>query len=149
MSPAPIAVAVDGAEASRTAIEQALRLAREQGRPLTGIFVLDSGWADFIGNDWQSSRNARQGFLDYVLIEQRRQAEAARRQFEAATAGMAGARFEILSGDPLEALCGLMARGDAAALVAGREVFQVCGRPSLKRLAGELRRRIRQPLVIA
>jgi nucleotide-binding universal stress UspA family protein len=145
---AAIAVAVDGSAASQGALEQALRLAREQNRPLAGWFVLDSGWADYIGNDWQSARNARQGFLDYVRGHLEAQAEAARRQFAAAAVDCADARFSIVAGDPLEALCKLMAQGQAAMLVAGREVFQVCGRPSVKRLAKELPRRIKQPVVI-
>lgn len=33
-------------------------------------------------------------------------------------------------------------------LVAGREVFQVCGRPSVKRLVQQLQQCVRQPLVI-
>jgi len=148
MSVNAVAVAVDGSEASRGALEQALRLAREQGRPLAGVFVLDSGWADYIGNDWQSARNARQGFLDYVRGQLENQAEAARRQFEAAAAGFGNAHFSVVTGDPLEALCDLMAEGGAQMLVAGREVFQVCGRPSVKRLAKDLPRRIKQPVVI-
>lgn len=143
-----IAVAVDGSEASAGALAHALRLAGEGGRGLLGVFVLDTGWADYVGNDWQSSRDARQGFLDYVRGHLERQAEAARRQFEAAADAIAGARFSILLGDPLEELCRLMGRGEAETLVAGREVFQVCGRPSLKRLARELPRRVRQPVVI-
>ncbi len=146
---APIAVAVDGSAASRAALDYAATRARREGRGLTGVFVLDAGWADYIGNDWQSSRNARQGFLDYVLAEQEAQAQAARAQFEAGTAGLANARFAVLAGDPLDELCGLMERGEATLLVAGRDVFQVCGRPSLKRLARDLRRRVGQALVIA
>jgi len=145
---AAIVVAVDGSQASHGALEQALRLAREQGRPLAGVFVLDSGWADYIGNDWQSARNARQGFLDYVRGQLENQAEEARRQFEAAAAGFGNAHFSVVTGDPLEALCDLMAEGGAQMLVAGREVFQVCGRPSVKRLAKDLPRRIKQPVVI-
>lgn len=143
-----VAVAVDGSEASRGALEHALRLARERNCAMKGIFVLDSGWADFIGNDWQSSRNARQGFLDYVLEQQQRQAEEARRQFESAAAGLPDAHFAVVTGDPCDALCEMMARNEADTLVAGREVFQVCGRPSLKNLARDLPRRIAQPVVI-
>jgi nucleotide-binding universal stress UspA family protein len=143
-----VAVAVDGSPASRNALDHAVRLARGRNCALAGVFVLDSGWADFIGNDWQSSRDARQSFLDYVLDQQRQQAEEARRQFAAATAGWPDACFAVVAGDPCEALCELMARGDADTLVAGREVFQVCGRPSLKSLARNLTRRIAQPVII-
>jgi nucleotide-binding universal stress UspA family protein len=143
-----IAVAVDGSPASEAALGYALGVARERRRPLHGVFVLDTGWADFIGNDWQSAAGARQGFLDYVRRELEAQAEAARRQFSAATAGIADADFEIVPGDPLDTLVDLMAGGTADMLVAGRDVFRVCGRPSVKLLAKELPRRVRQPVVI-
>jgi nucleotide-binding universal stress UspA family protein len=143
-----IAVAVDGSEASRNALDEALRLAREQGRTLTGVFVLDTGWADYIGNDWQSARGARQGFLDYVRDQLEAQAEVARRQFETASAHLTGAEFSVIAGDPLEALCDLMAQGKAELLIAGRNVFQVCGRPSVKRLARDLPRRLKQRVMI-
>jgi nucleotide-binding universal stress UspA family protein len=148
MTDGAIVVAVDGSEASRAALAHALRLAREQHRPLAGIFVFDSGWADYIGNDWQSSRNARQGFLDYVRDHLEIQAGEARRQFEAGADGFDDAHFSVIAGDPLEVLCNLMAEGNAEMLVAGREVFQVCGRPSVKRLAKELPRRVRQAVMI-
>jgi nucleotide-binding universal stress UspA family protein len=144
----PIAVAVDGSPASQGALEQALRLAHQLERPLAGVFVLDTGWADYIGNDWQSAAGARQGFLDYVRVHLEAQAEEARRQFAAATTELADASFSILAGDPLEALCAMMAKGQVDMLVAGRRVFQVCGRPSVKRLAKELPRRIQQSVMI-
>lgn len=147
MSGAAIAVAVDGSPASRGALDHALRLAREQGRPLAGVFVLDSGWADYIGNDWQSSCGARQGFLDYVRGHLEAQAEAARRQFADSVGDLPEAHFSVIAGDPLEALAELMEGGQATLLVAGPEVFQVCGRPSLKRLARDLPRRVKQPVV--
>jgi nucleotide-binding universal stress UspA family protein len=143
-----IAVAVDGSPASESALGYALGVARERRQPLRGVFILDTGWADFIGNDWQSAAGARQGFLDYVRRELEAQAEAARLQFSAATAGIAGASFEVVPGDPLDALVELMAEGSTEMLVAGQNVFQVCGRPSVKLLAKELPRRISQPVVI-
>lgn len=148
MSPGAIAVAVDGSPASGAALDCAVRTAREQARPLVGIFVLDTGWADFIGSDWQSACGARQGFLDDVRRQLEVQAEAARRQFTAAASDLDAAEFSVVPGDPLQTLCDLMTRGDAALLVAGREVFQVCGRPSARRLARDLRRRVRQSVVI-
>ena len=143
-----IAVAVDGSDASLGALEYALRLAREQGRDLTGVFVIDSGWADFIGNDWQSSRNARQGFLDYIHGQQLDQCELARAQFRQCAADLPGAQFTVCVGDPIEALGELMDRGEAELMVAGREVFQVCGRPSLKRLHKDLPRRIGPQVIV-
>lgn len=143
-----IAVAVDGSPASEAALRHALGLARERRQPLRGVFVLDTGWADFIGNDWQSAAGARQGFLDYVRRELEAQAEAARRQFSAATVEVTDASFEVVPGDPLDTLVELMADGSAAMLVAGRDVFQVCGRPSIRLLPRELPKRVRQPVVI-
>jgi nucleotide-binding universal stress UspA family protein len=144
--PGAIAVAVDGSEASAAALAHALRLAGEAD--LLGVFVLDAGWADYIGNDWQSSRNARQDFLDYVRGHLERQAEEARRQFAAAVGSRPGAHFRVLAGDPLEELCRFMAGGEAATLVAGREVFQVCGRPSCKSLTRDLAKRIGGAVVV-
>lgn len=138
----PIAVAVDGSPASTASIAEAVRLARAEQRPLLGVFVLDTGWADYIGNDWQSAAGARQGFLDYIRAQLEAQAEAARSQFAAATGDIAAASFAVIPGEPLETLCELMQRGEVEMLVAGREVFQVCGRPSVKRLARDLARRV-------
>lgn len=138
-----IAVAVDGSPASEAALDHAVRLARSEGRQLCGIFVLDTGWADFIGSDWQSAAGARQGFLDYVRAQLEAQADTARAQFAAATRDHEGARFAVIPGEPLDTLCALMARGEAETLVAGREVFQVCGRPSVRTLARDLARRVR------
>lgn len=144
----PIAVAVDGSPASSAALIEALNLAREQHRPLTGVFVLDTGWADYIGNDWQSAAGARQGFLDYIRDQLEAQAEAARHQFVAATNGLENARFAVIPGEPLETLCEIIEYGDAAMLFAGKEVFQVCGRPSVKRLTRELQRRMGSAVTI-
>lgn len=143
-----IAVAVDGTEACRAALQFAIGMAREKSCGLAGVFVIDSGWADFIGNDWQSSRNARQGFLDYVLQEQERQAEQARLQFEAATGGLEEISFTVLVGKPSAALVDLMARGKAGVLVIGRGVFEVCGRPSIKYLPKEVIGQVRQPVFL-
>jgi len=143
---ARIAVTVDGTSASTAVLQRAVATARASGASLIGVFVIDAGWADFIGSDWQSSRNARQGFLDYVHEEQRRHADAARAQFNAATQDLPDARFSLLVGEPAEEVVRLMANGGADMLFAGSGVFQACGRPSVKSLARILRRRVRQPL---
>ena len=148
MSRGRIAVAVDGSEASRGALDYALGLARTEGRPVAGVFVLDTGWADYIGNDWQSAAGARQGFLDYIRGQLEAQAELARAQFDEATIGYDKAEFRIIPGEPLETLCELIEHGDADLLVAGRDVFQVCGRPSVKRLSRDLPRRIQSVQII-
>lgn len=142
MSRGAIAVAVDGSAASEAALRRAVGLARADGRPLAGVFVLDTGWSDFIGSDWQSAADSRQGFLDYIRAQLEEQAEFARRQFAAATATLDDAHFEVIPGDPLEALCAVVKDGHAETLVAGREVFRVCGRPSVRRLARDLARRL-------
>jgi hypothetical protein len=115
---------------------------------VTGIFVLDTGWADYIGSDWQSAAGARQGFLDYVRKQLETQAEAAREQFAQATTGVINTRFSVIPGDPVNALVEMMAMGEAEMLVAGPDVFQVCGRPSLKTLKRDLLKRIKQPVII-
>lgn len=140
-----IAVAVDGSDSSRAPLAAAVALARERGAELVGLFVMDSGWADFIGNDWQSSRNARQGFLDYVREDQERHAEQARRQFAEAAPG---ARFAVLVGEPEQALLEFIASPEADLLVMSRTAYQVCGRPSLKRLAAALKKKAGKPVVL-
>jgi nucleotide-binding universal stress UspA family protein len=143
-----IAVAVDGSSASDAALDYAVDLARRDGKRLAGVFVIDSEWADFIGNDWQSSRNARQGFLDYILEQQKAQAGAAEEQFAQATRGLEESSFSILIGDPPQALMDLMRGDDAEMLVLGRAVFQVCGRPSLKSLSRTLTKKVQKPVVV-
>lgn len=143
-----IVVVVDGSDASREALESAVWLARQGGSTLTGLFVLDGGWPDFIGNDWQSSKGARQGFLDHIHAEQHAQAEAAREQFTAAAVELEGSEFLTVAGDPTETL--LVRAQDPATdlLVVGRRVFQVSGRPSLKSLAKTLAANAKRPLLL-
>jgi nucleotide-binding universal stress UspA family protein len=143
-----IVVAVDGSEASQGALNHAVELARQRNTPLTGFFIIDTQWADFIGNDWQSSKGSRQGFLDYIRKEQQDQAEAARSQFEQATHGMAQASFSVHAGDPTEVLVEQASSEDTGILVAGRRVFQVSGRPSLKALAATLAKKASRPLIL-
>ena len=143
-----ILVAVDGSEACAAALDHAVRLAGLYGCELVGLHVLDSGWPDFIGNDWQSSRGARQGFLDHVRREYEEQAEAARRQFELAAAGLAGARFQVLTGDPVSVLAAQIGDAGAKLLVFGRRTFQVCGRPSLNIAATTLARQCSRAVLL-
>jgi nucleotide-binding universal stress UspA family protein len=143
-----IVVAVDGSDASQDALNHAVEMARQRNTPLTGIFIIDTQWADYIGNDWQSSKGSRQGFLDYIRKEQEEQADAARAQFEQATKGMALATFSVHAGDPTEVMLEQASSGDTGMLVAGRRVFQVSGRPSLKSLAATLAKRASRPLLL-
>ncbi len=146
MSFGSIVVAVDGAEVSKEALDHAVYLARHGPASLLGIFVVDAKWADFIGNDWQSSKGARQGFLDYIRKEQEEQAELARLQFSLATQGMDRAVFSVHAGDPAEVL--VAQSGSTGVLIASRRVFQVSGRPSLKSLATTLARKASCPLML-
>lgn len=143
-----IVVAVDGSEASQGALDHAVNLARQSNTALTGIFVIDSQWADFIDNDWQSAKGARQGFLDHIREEQEQQAEAARTQFVQATQGMEQASFSVHAGDPTEVLVEHASSASTGILVAGRRVFQVSGRPSLKALATTLTKKASRPILL-
>ncbi len=143
-----ILVAVDGSEASAAALLLAVQLARQGPATLTGLFVIDTGWADFIGNDWQSSSNARRGFLTHIRAEQEEQAETARRQFESATAGLAAARFEVATGDPVRVLLACLADPDTGLLIFGQRTFQVSGRPSLGSAARTLAHKGQGPLLL-
>jgi nucleotide-binding universal stress UspA family protein len=143
-----IVVAVDGSPACGEPLDHAVGLARRCEAALTGLFVLDNQWADFIGNDWQSAAGARQGFLDQMRAEQEGQAELARVQFLEAAGGLPQARFRVRVGDPLAVL--LEAAGAPATdlLIASRRVFAVAGRPSLKGLATALAKRARRPVML-
>ena len=143
-----VVVAIDGSDASQEALDHAVSLARQGKTSLTGIFIIDTQWADFIGNDWQSSKGARQGFLDYIRKEQEEQAEAAQAQFEQATQGMEQTFFSVHAGDPTEVLLAQASSENTGILVAGRRVFQVSGRPSLKALASTLEKKASRPLLL-
>lgn len=143
-----IVVAVDGSEASQEALNQAVTLARQSQAALTGVFVIDAGWPDYIGNDWQSSKGARQGFLDYVREEQERQAEAARAQFEKAASDLPAAKFSLLAGNPVDELVKLAAEPSSDLMVLNQRVFQVSGRPGLKALGARLAKKARRPYLL-
>jgi nucleotide-binding universal stress UspA family protein len=143
-----IVVAVDGSEASQDALNHAVNLARQSNTALTGIFIIDSQWADFIDNDWQSAKGARQGFLDYIREEQEQQAATARVQFVQATRGVEQATFSVYAGDPTEVLVEQASSSDTGILVAGRRVFQISGRPSLKSLAATLAKKASRPILL-
>lgn len=143
-----IVVAVDGSDASQDALNHAAELARQSNTPLTGFFIIDTQWADYIGNDWQSSKGSRQGFLDYIRREQEAHAEAARAQFVQAAQGVEQASFSVHAGDPTEILVEQASSGNTGMLVAGRRVFQVSGRPSLKSLAVILAKKATRPILL-
>jgi len=143
-----IVVAVDGSAASQEALNHTVELARQSNAALTGIFVIDSQWPDYIGNDWQSAKGARQPFLDYIRAEQEQQAEAARGQFESAVEGLETARFELLAGDPTDVLIELANDDRTDLLVLSQRVFQVSGRPSLKALSKHLAKKAQRPFML-
>lgn len=143
-----IVVAVDGSAATTASLQQAVHLARQSNAALTGVFVMDGKWPDFIGNDWQSAMGARQGFLDHIRLEQEAQAEAARNQFESTATAMDKTRFEVLGGDPTEELLRLAQAPTTDLMVVSRQVFQVSGRPSLKSLAKTLAQKATRPLLL-
>lgn len=143
-----IVVAVDGSEASQAALNHAVDLARQSQSALTGLFVLDSGWPDYIGNDWQSSRNSRQGFLDYIYAEQQQQADAAAKQFAGATQATADCKFLVLAGDPVDVLLDQVQNENTDLLILGQRTFQVSGRPSLKTLARKVATNSRIPVML-
>jgi len=123
-------------------------MARLSKSALAGFFVLDSQWPDFIGNDWQSARGSRQGFLDYIREEQEQQAETARRQFEAAARGIENSGFSILAGDPTEVLITKANAADTGLLIVGQRIFQVSGRPSLRSLGRRLIAKATRPVML-
>jgi nucleotide-binding universal stress UspA family protein len=143
-----IVVAVDGSEASLEALNCAVEMARQSKSALRGFFIMDGGWPDFIGNDWQSAKGARQGFLDHIREEQEQQAEAARLQFETAAEGIADSRFSILAGDPTEMLIIKANATDTDLLIVGQRIFQVSGRPSLRSLSKRLAAKATRPLML-
>lgn len=143
-----ITVAVDGSPASELSLGHAIEQTRQHDAVLTGVFIIDGQWADFIGNDWQSSKGARQGFLDYILQEQEAQAQLAQDQFRQATVDCPNAHFEVLAGDPIDMLVQRASPASTDLLITSRRVFQVSGRPSLKGLAGQLTKRASCPLLL-
>jgi hypothetical protein len=86
--------------------------------------------------------------LDHVGTEQHAQAQAARAQFDAATDGLADARFATRTGDPLDVLLELLNDPATDLLVFGRRTFQVSGRPSLKGVPQRLAKLGRRPLLL-
>src|SRR5512140_3190846 len=143
-----IVVAVDGSAASQEAVDHAVSMALHSNASLTGIFILDAQWPDFIGNDWQSSRGARQGFLDHIRLEQETQADAARAQFESAAGGLERAKFCVHAGGPTDVLLAQANSAETDLLITSGRVFHVSGRPSLKSLGTNLARKALRPILL-
>jgi nucleotide-binding universal stress UspA family protein len=143
-----IVVAVDGSEVSEEAVKQAVELARQRQTALAGFFVIDCNWADYIGNDWQSTKESRQGFLDYMREEQEALAQSAREQFERLAGNLSGANFTILAGDPATEMIRIANGPDTGLMITSKRVFQVNGRPSLKALAKTLAQKVTKPMLL-
>ena len=80
-----ILVVLDG---NAGTLDEAAGLARERGASLTGLFVREAGWNDYLGHDWLSGSNARSGFLDYVADQERDLEAAVTESFPTRTAGV-------------------------------------------------------------
>jgi nucleotide-binding universal stress UspA family protein len=143
-----IVAVVDGSAASQPVVDGTVALAGRFGCELAGIFVIDDGWPDYIGNDWQSTEGVRQEFLDHVGREQEAQAAKARAQFAAATASLPRSSFKVIVGDPIATVAALASDPATGLLAVSRRVFQVSGRPSLKSMARTLAAKATQPLLL-
>jgi nucleotide-binding universal stress UspA family protein len=88
---------------SGRAIEEGVRLARERGEPVTGLFVYERGWNVYIGHDWLSGSNARATFLEYVEEHEQAAERDLRARFLAA-ADDVPATFAAICCDDLEHL---------------------------------------------
>jgi nucleotide-binding universal stress UspA family protein len=102
-----ILVALDSSEKT---IDEAVRFAKEKDASLTGIFVLDATWNEYIGHDWLSGSNARAGFLDYVKNEETLEAERMLREFEARTSAVAQ-ESKTVAGRVPDEICRELAAG--------------------------------------
>ena len=142
-----VIVAVDGSPVSEKPLQLATYIVGPAHIPLTGIFVIDSKWPDFIGHDWQSSCYARQGFLDYVHQQQEHQAHLAHSQFEQHTQALTGARFVKQVGDPTEIMIQLANSPQTSLLILSRDVFQICGRPSSRHIAQQVVNKASRPVL--
>jgi nucleotide-binding universal stress UspA family protein len=69
-------------DSSQKAIDEAVRLATERGAGLTALFVLDSTWSEYIGHDFLSGSNAREGFLNYISDNENLLAEKTVQEFK-------------------------------------------------------------------
>ncbi|MEW5746060.1 MAG: universal stress protein [Nitrospirota bacterium] len=76
-------------DSSPDAIEEAVRLAKERGASLTALFVLDASWSEYIGHDWLSGSNAREGFLTYISDNENALAEKTVQEFKERARGVA------------------------------------------------------------
>jgi nucleotide-binding universal stress UspA family protein len=76
-------------DSSHSAVNEAVRLAKERGASLTALFVLDASWSEYIGHDWLSGSNAREGFLNYISDNENALAEKTVQEFKKRAEGLA------------------------------------------------------------
>ncbi len=75
-------------DSSQKAIDEAVRLAKERGAHLTALFVLDATWSEYIGHDFLSGSNAREGFLNYISDNENALAEKTVQEFKERAQGV-------------------------------------------------------------
>lgn len=141
-----IIAAIDGEEYSKSPLELALNLAGDKNIELLAIYVMDSGWPDFIGHDWQSSKASRQGFLSYINQAQKEQLEKTQEQFARIKYSLAS--LQIINGEPGKILQKFAQDQENTGICLSKQVFQACGRPGLKKLAADLLKASKIPLFI-
>jgi nucleotide-binding universal stress UspA family protein len=102
-----ILVVLDG---NAGTLDEAVRLTRERGASLTGLFVREAGWNDYLGHDWLSGSNARSGFLDYVADRERELEKAVTASFPERATGLP-ASLKIAAGRVAEEIVAEARRG--------------------------------------
>jgi len=99
-------------DSSEKTMDEAVKAAREKNAFLTGLFVLDATWNEYIGHDWLSGSNARAGFLDYVKNEEQLESERTIKAFEArALAAGIPHETKVAPGRVPEEICRELAAG--------------------------------------
>lgn len=103
-------LALDDGPGALRAVEEAVRIAREKGATLNGLFVMDATWDVFTGHDWLSGCNSRIGFLEYMQGEEEKAAADTARAFVASRGELPG---ELLTatGDVVEEIRKEAAKG--------------------------------------
>lgn len=91
-------------------VDEAVRLAREKQAHLTGLFIMDATWNEYIGHDWLSGSNARAGFLGYIEDEEKLEAQRAIMNFEQAAADVPHSN-RVAAGRVADEICRELSQG--------------------------------------
>lgn len=91
-------------------MDEAVRLAREKQAHLTGLFIMDATWNEFIGHDWLSGSNARAGFLNYIQDEEKLEAQRVIMNFEEVAADVPHSN-RVTAGRVPDEICRELAQG--------------------------------------